>query len=160
VGAELTGRSGARATQPTKLSTHIVSALAGSRHATMSRQSTEQSVGHAEGIAAPERVVLLSRAPVFVGMLGLGYARGGRADDARHLLREIEDRGARGEYIPPHATLPILVGLGDLPGIRAAFAKCIAEITSPISFHPCRYFLDAFRTDPEIHRLHVEMFGR
>jgi TolB-like protein len=114
---------------------------------------------HAEGIAALERVVLLSRAPGFVGMLGLGYARGRRPDDARHLLRELEDRGSRGEYIPALAPLPIFIGLGDLAGIRRELSKCIAEGTSPISFNPCRHFLEAFRTDPEIDRLHIEMFG-
>jgi hypothetical protein len=114
---------------------------------------------HAEGIGALERVVLLSRTPIFVGMLGLGYARGGRPDDARHLLQEIKDRGSRGEYIPAVAPLLIFIGLGDLPGIRSGLSKCIAEVTSPISLNPCRYFLEAFRTDPEIDRLHIDMFG-
>ena len=115
---------------------------------------------HEEAIASMERALVLSRAPVFAGILGLIYARAGRRDDAARLLQEIEDRGSRGEYIPSFSKLTIHVGLGDLPGIRASLAEVIAAGNSPI---PIRVIfgshLEAFRTDPEVRRLHSELFG-
>ncbi|MGH8136456.1 MAG: hypothetical protein ACRER4_08910, partial [Steroidobacteraceae bacterium] len=113
-----------------------------------------------EGLAAFERAVTLSRAPIFVGVLGFGYARAGRADDATRLLRELEDRGSRGEYIPHFAALVIYVGLADVPAIRKALSDVIKESPQQYSVRVfCSPFLEAFRTDPEIDRLHRELFG-
>jgi len=48
-------------------------------------------------------------------------------------------------------------GLGELPAVRAAFAKSLAET---VSLNSITWFrLEAFRTDPEIDRLHIELFG-
>src|SRR5205814_2213306 len=44
-----------------------------------------------ESIEPLERAVTLSRAPIFVGILVLGYARAGRVDDALRLLQELEE---------------------------------------------------------------------
>ncbi len=113
-----------------------------------------------EAIAPLERTVILSRAPMFVGVLGFGYARAGRGEDAGRLLRELEDRGTRGEYIPPTAALAIHVGQRNIPGIRNALAKIVAEGGPPLTVRVlCGEFLEAFRTDTEIDRLHRELFG-
>ena len=113
-----------------------------------------------EAIESLERVTTLSRAPDFVGFLGFGYARAGRLEEARQLLSELRDRGASGEYIPAFATLNIHLGLGDVSATRATFAKAIAEPVSPASLCvPCGHFLQAFRTDPEIDRMHREFLG-
>ena len=115
---------------------------------------------HEEAVEALERAVTLSRAPIFVGILGLAYARAGRYDDATRLLHELEDRGSRGEYIPAFAPLTILTGLGDLPAIRQALAATVAETTPPLSLRASAgHFLDEFRSDPEINRLLVELYG-
>ncbi len=115
---------------------------------------------HAEAIEALERVVTLSRAPIFVGILGLAYARSGRRDDATRLLNELEDRGSRGEYIPAFAPLTILTGLGDVPAIRQALATTIAETAPPLTLRATAgHFLDEFRSDPEINRLLFELYG-
>lgn len=107
-----------------------------------------------------ERTVMLSRAPIFVGLLGFGYARAGRLEDATRLLRELEDRGSRGEYIPAFAPLIIHVGQGDIPGIRETLSNVLAEAAPPLSVRvTCGHFLEAARTDPEIRRLHFELFG-
>jgi len=50
-------------------------------------------------------------------------------------------------------------GLGELPAVRAAFAKSLAETVSPNSITWYLTFLEAFRTDPEIDRLHIELLG-
>jgi adenylate cyclase len=113
-----------------------------------------------EGLEELERAVTLSRAPIFVGILGFGYARAGRPDDAKRLLLELEDRGARGEYIPAFAPLTVYVGLADVPAIRSALSKLIAGSPQQYTVRIiCSPFLEAFRSDPEIDRLHTELFG-
>ena len=116
---------------------------------------------HEEAIESLERTVTLSRAPVFLGALGLVYARAGRLEDAIRLLREMEDRGGRGEYIPAFAPLAICVGQGDVPAIRRMLSQALAETTPPFSLRASAGpFLDAFRSDPEIDRLLFGFYGR
>jgi adenylate cyclase len=112
-----------------------------------------------EAIEPLERGAIISRDPICVCRLGFGYAQAGRPEDARRLLHEWEDRGTRGEYIPAFAPMTIHVGLGDLPAIRATFAKALAETVSPLSIRNIGHFLQPFRSDPEIDRLHRELFG-
>jgi TolB-like protein len=111
-----------------------------------------------ESVPYFERAVQLSRAPFYVGWLGHGLARSGRVDEARRLLAELDERGSRGEFIPPLARLHINFGLGDLAAIRTAFAAAIELWTPPL---PICFGLDLqpLRTDPEIDRLYVELFG-
>jgi tetratricopeptide (TPR) repeat protein len=114
-----------------------------------------------EAIEALERMVTLSRAPIFVGALGLGYARAGRLNDVIQLLRELEDRGGRGEYIPAFAPLAIHVGQGDVVAIRRTLSRALAEATPPFSLRASTEpFLEAFRSDPEIDRLLVQIYGQ
>ncbi len=115
---------------------------------------------HEEAIEALERAVALSRAPIFVGLLGLGYARAGRYDDANRLLHELDDRGSRGEYIPAFTRLSIFTGLGDIPAIRQALADAMAEGAPPLSILAnAGYFLGEFRSDPEINRMLLDLYG-
>jgi hypothetical protein len=107
-----------------------------------------------------ERAVTLSRAPIFLGLLGLGYGRAGRAEDANRLLQELEDRGSRGEYVAAFAPLAIYIGAGDVPAIRRALAKAIAEAAPPVTLRvTCGQFLQEYRSDPEIERLLFELYG-
>jgi hypothetical protein len=108
-----------------------------------------------------EQVVALSRAPFFVGLLGLGYGYAGRIEDARSLLSELEDRGSRGEHIPIWAPLAIQVGLADIPAIRLGLRAVTAL---PAEQYTVRATLGCFlretlRTDPEVDRAHRELFG-
>jgi TolB-like protein/Tfp pilus assembly protein PilF len=112
-----------------------------------------------EAIEPLERAAVLSRAPVCVGWLGFGYAHGGRDEDAGRLLRELDDRGTRGEYIPAFASLTINVGRGDVAAIRETFAKALTESVSPISLCNGGHFLKNFTTDPAIDRMHQQLFG-
>jgi TolB-like protein len=116
---------------------------------------------YADGVQALERVVALSRAPIFVGILGLGYGYAGRTADARSLLRELEDRASRGEHVPIWAPLAIHVGLADIPAIRQGLGAVAAQ---PAQQYTVRAILGCFlremrRTDPEIDRTHLELFG-
>ncbi len=109
-----------------------------------------------EAIRYFERAVQLSRAPFYVGWLGHGLARAGRADEARRLLAELDERGSRGEFIPPLARLQINTGLGDIGGVRAALAAALELGTPPL---PLRFAVDLqpFPADPEIDRLCLEL---
>ena len=109
---------------------------------------------YAEGVQLLERAVTMSRAPIFLGVLGIGLALAGRADDARRLLTELEERASRGEYVPPFSRLAIEVGLGDVPAIRRELRAALEEVTPPFSLRVTSgVFLDRFRDDPEIERL-------
>jgi len=114
-----------------------------------------------EAIEVLERTATLSRAPIFVGVLGLGYARAGRADDANRLLDELDDRASRGEYVPEFSRLAIHVGQGDVVAMRRTLASALAEATPPFTLRAtCGQFLEDFRSDAEIDRLAYEFYGR
>ena len=114
-----------------------------------------------EAIGALERAVTMSRAPIFVGALGLACARAGRLDDATRLLHELEDRSSRGEYIPAFALLSIHVGQGDLAAIGRTLSKALEEATPPFSLRATSGpFLEAYRSDPEIQRLLFDLYDR
>jgi serine/threonine protein kinase/tetratricopeptide (TPR) repeat protein len=119
-------------------------------------------LGHnEEAIESLERAATLSRAPIFVGVLGLGYARAGRADDASRLLHELDDRASRGEYVPAFARLAIHVGQGDVEAMRRTLADARAEATPPLTLRATGgQFLEDFRSDPEIDRLASDFYGR
>ena len=82
-----------------------------------------------EAVAVLERAATLSRAPIFLGMLGLALGRAGRVDGATRLLQELEDRASRGEYVPAFSQLSIQVGLGDVPAMRRLLGAAMAEAT-------------------------------
>lgn len=115
---------------------------------------------HEEAIASLERATSLSRAPFFVGLLGLIYARSGRLDDAQRLLNELEDRASRGEHVPAFARLYIHIGQGDIPAIRQWLAKSIEEFVPPLTLQVTSGpFLQKLRSDPEINRMLLELYG-
>jgi serine/threonine protein kinase/Flp pilus assembly protein TadD len=115
---------------------------------------------HEEAIASLERAVTLSRAPIFVGLLGFVYARAGRLDDAKRLLNELEDRASRGEHVPAFARLYIHVGQGDIPAVRRSLAKAIEEFVPPLTLQVTSgQFLQSLRSDPEIRRMLFQLYG-
>jgi tetratricopeptide (TPR) repeat protein len=109
---------------------------------------------HDEAVTILERAVLLSRAPYYVGLLGLAYGRAGRAGDARRLVDELHDRSDRGEYIVPLALLCLSVGLDEADAIRAKLEACLTDATPAGSIRiTCGPLLDGYRHHPEIARL-------
>jgi adenylate cyclase len=123
---------------------------------------TEYRMGDvAAGVSKAEQVVMLSRAPFFIGVLGLGYGLAGRTDDAARLLDELDGRQNRGEYVSPVAPLAIHTGLRDFAAVRrdlVAFA--VAGCGAPTILYSCASYLrDAGRDDPEIARLFDLVMG-
>jgi serine/threonine protein kinase/tetratricopeptide (TPR) repeat protein len=107
-----------------------------------------------EGLAALEHAIAVSRAPFFLGAYGLGLARAGQTDRALGVLKELEERASRGEYVPAHTRLNVHVGLGDLAAVRRELAQALDEVTPPFSLWVTNgVFLDACRSDPEVDRL-------
>jgi serine/threonine-protein kinase len=119
------------------------------------------SVGHSrEAVETFAQVVALSRAPMFLGLLGLAYHFAGRAEDADRLVRELEERRSRGEYVTAMSFLSIYAGAGDIPGVRRVLAEAIEEFCPAFTMCIiCFSVVGSLRNDPEIHRMLVELLG-
>ena len=107
----------------------------------------------AGAIPVAERLVALSRAPTFVGLLGLVYGLAGRTDDLTRLEHELEERRSRGEYITPVSRVHFAMGRGDRGLIRRALEDCLADNTTFASLRISGPLLDAWRTDAAIDEL-------
>lgn len=115
---------------------------------------------HDEAVAALERAVMLSRAPLYVGLLGLAYARSGRIDVARALLGELEERAARGEYVPAFSLVHLHIGLDDLERCRLELARAVEERSAPLNLAvTLRPFITQYRGDAAIDRLMMSALG-
>lgn len=107
-----------------------------------------------EALAVGERIIARTRAPIYIGVLGMVYGCAGRLDDARRIAQELDERQSRGEYIVPAARLSVSLGLQDLAGVKAALAACVEGGAAPFSVvATSRVQVDAYRGDPEIDRL-------
>jgi tetratricopeptide (TPR) repeat protein len=107
-----------------------------------------------EAISAAESVLAKTRAPIYLGVLGMVYGCAGRTEDASAVLRELDERQGRGEYIVPAARLSVQLGLRDQAGVRNALAACVDGGAAPFSVAASsRLMVDAYRGDPEIDRL-------
>jgi non-specific serine/threonine protein kinase len=100
-----------------------------------------------------EQTTALSRAPIFVSMLGKIYALQHRPASER-IESELEERRARGEYIPRACDVMIAVGRRDVVALRTALRGCIDEKTCWLTVRmgpgPA---LETFRSDPEVNAL-------
>jgi tetratricopeptide (TPR) repeat protein len=106
----------------------------------------------AEAIPVAERLIALSRAPIFVGLLSVVYGLARRTGDLTHLEHELEERRSRGEYITPFSQVQFAMSRSDGAMIRRALEDCLTENTS---FASLRIWcggplLDAWRTDATI----------
>ena len=114
------------------------------------------STGHIEeAIAAGERVVARTRAPIYLGVLGMVYGCAGRLAEARRVDQELEERQSRGEYIVPAARLSVHLGLRDVAGVRTSLAACVDGGAAPFSvIASSRLLIDTYRSsDAEITQL-------
>jgi non-specific serine/threonine protein kinase len=101
-----------------------------------------------------EQTTALSRAPIFVSMLGKIYALQQRDNDCALIESELDDRRLRGEYIPRACDVMIAVGRRDVEALRRALQACIDERTCwlTVRMGPGP-MLETFRSDPEVNRL-------
>lgn len=108
---------------------------------------------HQEAVETLEQVVAISRAPIFIGLMGSAYERAGRPEDATRLLHELDDRRGRGEFVPALCFLNIHAGRGDIPAIRRCLSDAIAQPSPAFIMRVTSHLMDSFRTDPEINRM-------
>ena len=107
-----------------------------------------------EAEAMIERTTAISRAPIFVAMIAKIYAHQGRTAECERIEMELEDRRARGEYIPHACDVIVATGRQDIPGLRRALRACIDEGTNwlTVRMGPGPG-LEGFRSNPEINAL-------
>jgi serine/threonine protein kinase/tetratricopeptide (TPR) repeat protein len=101
-----------------------------------------------------EQTTALSRAPIFVSMLGKIYALLRRPGGCARIEAELDERRTRGEYIPRACGVMIAVGRRDVGLLRAALRACIEEQTCwlTVRMGPGP-LLETFRSDPEVNAL-------
>lgn len=114
---------------------------------------------HEEAVAVMERRLALSRTANFTGLMGLVYGRAGRHEDAARL---------RAELATPQGDSPMVVarfllelGSNDLERVRSAFAAVAAE-GAHTYYHTkvaSGSFIEPYRSDPEVDRLHRKLYG-
>ena len=115
---------------------------------------------HEEAVATLEKVVGTSRSPIFVGLLAMGFARAGRREDALRLLRELDERRERGEYVGAGNRAGVMTELGDVDGLRTALQEAWEESVPAFGIRLLTsHVLDEFRSDPEVDRLLKQFFG-
>ncbi|HEX8246825.1 MAG TPA: protein kinase [Pyrinomonadaceae bacterium] len=86
-------------------------------------------LGHVEkGIEAARRAVeTTNRVSIYLTTLGYDLAIGDRREEARKILREMDEREKRGEYFPQVYFAVIHAGLGELDAAFARLDKSAAE---------------------------------
>jgi tetratricopeptide (TPR) repeat protein len=94
---------------------------------------------HDEAVAAHRTAVEVTagRYSHYVALLAAALAQGGRSDEARSLLADLDERSAR-EYVPPYDRAVVLAALGDddaaLTALEAAYEQRNAFLWARIHF--------------------------
>jgi len=83
---------------------------------------------HDQAIAVHRQAVQLTGGhySYYVALLASALAEGGRVDEARTLLRELDERATR-EYVPPFDRALVLVGLGEDEAALDALERAVQE---------------------------------
>jgi serine/threonine-protein kinase len=98
---------------------------------------------HEQAIAAHREAVELTggRYSHYAALLGNALAQGGKVDEARAILHELDERAAR-EYVPPFDRALVLAGLGEddaaLDALERALKERNALLWARIHFPPLR----------------------
>ncbi len=104
-------------------------ALGGSPFALWTYGTVLSALGrHEEAIAAHREAVALAGQgySYYVALLANALAQGGRADEARAMLREFDARAAH-EYIPPFDRAIVLAGLGEDDAALSELERALRE---------------------------------
>ena len=111
-----------------------------------------------EAIAEIERAVDLSQRNVrAVATLGHAYAKAGRSEAARKILKELQDR-SKTEYVSPYFFAVLYAGMGDTDLAFQHLEKARMERQSYLFLLNVEPVFDALRSDPRFSGL-VKMIG-
>jgi serine/threonine-protein kinase len=101
-----------------------------------------------EGLAELERAVALSPGDTqWLAQLGQAYALVGRADRAREILRQLEDRARRG-YVSPYHLAFIHTGLGEHERALDLLERALAEHAGAVYGIKGSFLLAPLRSHP------------
>jgi TolB-like protein/tetratricopeptide (TPR) repeat protein len=110
----------------------------------------DEAIAHAQYAAS--RMGRIGRALAY---LGLAYARSGRHDEARGVLRELE--GEPGHYVPPYFGAIVLQGLGESDHALARLERALAAGDSMLRDLRVDRAWDALRDEPRFVALQARM---
>lgn len=81
-----------------------------------------------EAVALFEQALSLNPHPLWLSTVGLVYGRAGRNEDARRILRELEEIAQRSS-VSPYSFAAVYQGLGNMEAWRSAMRGCLKERT-------------------------------
>jgi tetratricopeptide (TPR) repeat protein len=105
-----------------------------------------------EGIRYCERALHLSRDLMFIGYVGWAFARAGRIDASRELLKELQDL-AQKAYVPPSPFALIYLGLGETDQAFDWLEKTVDEHDQWFFFIHADNSFDPLHSNPRYHAL-------
>ncbi|MEA2763802.1 MAG: adenylate cyclase [Gemmatimonadaceae bacterium] len=110
-----------------------------------------------EGLAELESAVSVSnRNAMWLGQLGQAYAMAGKADEARTIIREMEERAKTG-FVSPYHFAYVYTGLGDYDRALDMLERAVAERTGPAYSIKGSFLLKALHTHPRFRALLRQM---
>jgi TolB-like protein len=89
--------------------------------------SLSSAGAHAEAAELFGPLVVAGRTPLMIGLLAKSYWHLGRHAEYGALLKELEDRETRGEFIAPLAWLICAVASGATNDVRSALDACVKD---------------------------------
>lgn len=113
-----------------------------------------------EAIASAQRGIdLAQRSTFLLGTLGCALALARRPDDARVILRELEDR-ARTGYVAPFHNAVIHASLGDTAAALACLTRALEDRNPNMVTLGTLPVLEPLRSEPEFQRLWNQVKGK
>jgi TolB-like protein/Tfp pilus assembly protein PilF len=110
-----------------------------------------------EGLAELESAVEVSnRNAMWLGQLGQAYALAGRADEAREIIREMEERAKTG-FVSPYHFAYVYTGLGDYDRALDMLERAVAERTGPVYSIKGSFLLKPLQAHPRFRALLRQM---
>jgi adenylate cyclase len=110
-----------------------------------------------EGLAELETAVSVSnRNAMWLGQLGQAYAMAGKADEARTIIREMEQRAQTG-FMSPYHFAYVYTGLGDYDRALDMLERAVAERTGPAYSIKGSFLLKPLHSHPRFRALLQQM---
>jgi tetratricopeptide (TPR) repeat protein len=106
-------------------------------------QSLVEKGDFSKGIEELEKAKAMEPTPLVIGLLGYGYAKAGRKDEARKVLADLKEQ-SKTHYVPPYLIALIYTGLNEKDDAFAWLEK---------AYQDREYWLVWLKTDPKLDSL-------